>query len=405
MSNHNAPTIEVERYGARVMNMETVKGLAGVIAGETAISNVEGDAGRLTYRGYDIGGLVELPYEAVMWLLIFGDLPAEAERQLLCAFLDDEARLGAADRRTLMSIEPDRHPMLMLQAMMALLDLGSPSFPGLTDEGARGLAVVAKIPTLIASFHRFRNGQPLPEVTTGIGYLENFLMMLNGQAPAADVDILRVAQILQMEHSFNASTFTARVVASTLAPVESVLSAAAGALYGKLHGGADQAALADARRVGSPEGAESFVADLLAGKGLLMGMGHREYRTVDPRARLLKPMAEARSRGAESENDYLTLAALEAAFNRQMASKGRSVRANVEFYKGAVFETIGIPDDCFTALFTMARSVGWLAHFIESRLDNRIMRPKALYTGQPLREIPPGHADRQAVAPGASGSS
>ncbi len=367
--------------------MEYVKGLAGVIAGETAISNVEGDEGRLTYRGYDIAQLADLPFEAVMWLLIFGELASDDELQMLCGFLDEQGVLSAADRRAVVAIDSTRHPMLMLQGMIALLDLGSPVFPGLTDEGARGLAVVAKIPTLIASFHRIRNDQEIPEVTTGIGQIENFLMMFKGEAPARDVDVLRVAQILQMEHSFNASTFTARVVASTLAPVQSVLSAAAGALYGKLHGGADQAALSDARRAGSPEAAGSFVTALLANKGLLMGMGHREYRTVDPRARLLKPMAESLSRGTDYENDYATLAALEAEFDRKMAEKGRSVWANVEFYKGAVFETIGIPDDCFTALFTMARSVGWLSHFIESRVDNRIIRPKALYTGQPIREM------------------
>ena len=194
-------------------------------------------------------------------------------------------------------------------------------------------------------------------------------------------------QILQLEHSFNAGTCTCRVTASTLAPVESALSSAVGALYGKLHGGADEAALNEALKVGSPENAKAYVLDLLANKGRLMGMGHREYKKLDPRAALLKPMAETLCKGTKYENVFLTLKEIEKEFNAQMHKKGKEVWANLEFYKGPVNLAIGIPASYFTAGFAMARSVGWLAHFLESRQDNRIMRPSALYVGKDIRAL------------------
>jgi citrate synthase len=166
-----------------------------------------------------------------------------------------------------------------------------------------------------------------------------------------------------------------------------VLSAAIGALFGILHGGADEAALNDAKRVGCPDQAGAFVEKLLAGKDKLMGMGHREYRVIDPRSKILKPLAEKLCVGTEFENNFRTLCALEKEFNLSMKAKGKEVWANLEFYKGAVFEAIGIPAHYFTSMFAMARAVGWLAHFIESRQDNRLIRPKVEYVGPEFRTM------------------
>jgi citrate synthase len=160
-----------------------------------------------------------------------------------------------------------------------------------------------------------------------------------------------------------------------------VLSAAIGALFGRLHGGADEAALNDAKAVGSPDQAAAFIDQLLARKGKLMGMGHREYRLLDPRAAILKPLAEELCRGTEHELTYQTLAALEREFNDRMLAKGKAVWANLEFYKGPVYEALGIPAHFFTATFALSRAIGWLAHFVESRVDNRIIRPRAEYIG------------------------
>lgn len=364
------------------------KGLEGVIADETAVSNVEGDIGRLSYRGYDIESLVRQDYETVMWLVLFGELPTPSERNRLAGFLADQGPLAPEELALLKALPRDLHPMQMLQAMIVLLSKRPVAFEGLDHEGAFGLGIIAKLPTLVANFYHLGKGSALPAFDPSAPHLRNFLTMFTGKTPSDEhVDILKVVQILQMEHSFNAGTFTSRVVASTLAPVDSVFSAAVGALFGILHGGADEAALNDAKKVGSPQAAAAFVDDLLANKGKLMGMGHREYRRLDPRAAILKPMAQALCKGTEFQNAYDTLEALELAFNRRMQEKGNEMWANIEFYKGAVFEAIGIPSRYFTAMFAMARSVGWLAHFIESRRENRIVRPKAAYVGAPHRSV------------------
>lgn len=360
------------------------KGLEGVIAGETAISNVEGDIGRLSYRGVPIETLVEWDYEAVVWLVLFGTKPGDTDVAAMRAFLREEAALGAEDKGLLLNLPGNLHPMQMLQAAVPALD-GSPQTTHLAnigEEARRGLVLVAKLPSLVASYHQLVLTGRMPAAASHETGLGNFLAQFNGGEPTAQAQaVLAKTQILQMEHSFNAGTFAARVVASTMAPVEAVLSAGVGALAGQLHGGADEAALREAQKVGSPAAAAGYVTDLLARKGKLMGMGHREYRKVDPRAKLLKPMAAALCRGTPIETQYLTLEALEAAFAREMAAKGKELWANVEFYKGAVFKALGVPEDYFTALFAMARAVGWLAHLLESRQDNRIIRPKALYVG------------------------
>jgi citrate synthase len=188
-------------------------------------------------------------------------------------------------------------------------------------------------------------------------------------------------QVLQLDHGFNASTFTARVVTSTLAPAASALSAAMGALYGPLHGAADQGALEMALEVGSPEKASDFVATCLATKRVVMGMGHREYRVVDPRAKVIKRMAEKIATQPDLRRILDTLSAVEAAFVAQTSAKRRSLRANLEFYKGVVCLGLGIPKELFTATFAASRVFGWVAHIVEQRADNRIIRPSAHYIG------------------------
>lgn len=363
------------------------KGLEGVIAGKTAISHVDGDAGRLSYRGYVIEDLVKQDYITVMWLVLFGDLPDEEQRRRLESWLADNGSLHDKDVALLENLPADLHPMQMLQSMIPVLHLRGEAFGSLGEEGNKGLQIVAKLPALVAAFYRMQAEEPVPAYDAGLSYLGNFLFMFTGRQHSEHEEILKVVQILQMEHSFNASTFTARCVASTLAPVESVMSAAVGALFGVLHGGADEAALNDAKKAGSPDKASAFVDELLANKRKLMGMGHREYKIVDPRSVILKPLAERLCRDTPTENTFRTLEALETAFNERMRERGKDVWANLEFYKGAVYEAIGIPSRYFTSVFAMSRAVGWLAHFMESRVDNRIIRPKADYVGEGPRRI------------------
>lgn len=369
--------------------MKYSKGLEGVIAGETKISNVEGDIGRLSYRGYAIEELVQQEYLDVMWLVIFGELPGVNQKADLQEFLQRHGAIGDYENGLLALLPGALHPMRMLQGMIPLLPLDTElTFGDLNEDATAGLQIIAKLPALIATFRHLKAGAEPPTFSAQAEYLENFLTMFTGHTPAdAHVDVFNVVQILQMEHSYNAGTFTSLVVGSTLAPVDSVFSAAVGALFGILHGGADEAALRDAQRVGSAAAAPAFIEDLLARKGKLMGMGHREYRKIDPRALILKPMAEKLCRGTPSQNDFDTLNALELAFNQHMQARGKEVWANLEFYKGAVYEAIGIPPVFFTSVFAMSRVVGWLAHFVESRKDSRIIRPKAAYVGVDLRHI------------------
>ena len=216
---------------------------------------------------------------------------------------------------------------------------------------------------------------------------ENFLNMFHGTIPTPEQRrMLDAAQILQMEHSFNAGTFAGRVCASTLAPIQSSIAASIGTLFGRLHGGADQAALEMAMEIGSPDKAEAYVRDCLAKKVKIMGMGHREYRTVDPRARLLKPMAMEMCQDEDSSRLLATLVAVEEACQREFADKGKEIWANVEFYKGAVFHSLGIPTQYFTAMFAMARVYGYIAHFLEFSRDSRLIRPRAHYIGPGIGE-------------------
>lgn len=373
------------------MSVEFSKGLEGVIVDQTSISNVEGDVGRLSYRGYPIEQLVTLSFTRVVWLVLFGELATAEQEQKLENFLKINGAVGTNELDCLTSLPRSLHSMRMLQSMIPILDttpIGPQELPFTNPEGYRGLAVVAKIPTLLAAFYRLQQNDVIPPYNGGKKYLDNFLSMFHSQdASAAHVRSLEMLQILQLEHSFNAGTFTCRVTASTLAPIESALSAAVGTLYGKLHGGADEAALNEAIKVGSPANARAYVLDLLANKGRLMGMGHREYKKLDPRAAILKPMAEKLCTGTDYENVFLTLKEIETEFNAEMQKKGKEVRANLEFYKGPVNLAIGIPASYFTAGFAMARSVGWLAHFLESREDNKIMRPSALYIGPAIRSL------------------
>lgn len=368
--------------------MSYAKGLEGVVVDETKVSNVEGEIGRLTYRGYPIEALVSQDYVTVMWLVLFGDLPSDGQRLSLETYLSLHGALSDSDVNLLRSLQSTLHPMAMLQGMIPLLQMSDVNFSSLDSDTSRGLQIVAKIPTLIAYYHRIQEGLPLIEFRPEMSYLESFLMMFNGQAAEEQsIEVLKVAQILQLEHSFNAGTFASKCVSSTLASINAVMAAGVGALSGELHGGADEAAVMAAREAASPENAKAFVSKLLARKGKLMGMGHREYKVVDPRALILKPMAESLCKGTPAENLYETLQALEIEFNAEMQARGKDLWANVEYYKGAVFVALGIPADNFTALFAMARSVGWLAHFIEDRQDNRIFRPKAEYTGQQYRDL------------------
>jgi citrate synthase len=361
--------------------------LAGVVVGETAISDVQGDIGLLSYRGIDVNDMVGVPFLHVVWMVLFGDWPNEQEKSRLKAFMCLHTRLTYTEIDLLQHVSRDLHPMLMLQGMVPLLKLPEEQTLDIDQDAEQGLFLAAKISALVAAHHRLAQSKAILPPIPGRLFHENFLNMFHGSAPTQEQRrMLDAAQILQMEHSFNCGTFAGRVCASTLAPIQSCISASIGTLFGKLHGGADQAALEMAMEIGSPDKAEAYVKHCLANKVKIMGMGHREYRTVDPRAKILKPMAVELCEDAQSKNLLATLVAVEEACQREFAENGKEIWANVEFYKGAVFHSMGIPTHYFTAMFAMSRVYGYIAHFLEFRQDNRLIRPRALYTGPRVGE-------------------
>ncbi len=367
------------------MSNETVSSadLAGVIVGETAISDVQGEQGLLSYRGYPIEALVKQPFWRVVWLVLFGDWPSDAQENSLRSAMAVHSQLQADEVQLLRQLPRTLHPMLMLQGVVPLLSLAPRlAIAGLGESAQAGLLIAAKLPSLLAAWRQLELGQEPQAANVDAGFHENFLMLFNGHAPTQQqVHTLDVTQILQMEHSFNAGTFAGRVCASTLAPIQSCISASIGTLYGRLHGGADQAAMEMAKTIGDPAKAAQYVAAMLQRKEKIMGMGHREYRVVDPRARILKPMAIELCHDGESKRLLDVLVAVEAACAEEFRKKGKEIWANVEFYKGAVFNQLGIPPQYYTAVFAMARVYGYIAHFLEFSQHSALIRPRALYVG------------------------
>ena len=344
--------------------MEIKRGLEGVVVDRTSVSLVDGERGMLSYRGRSIDELVRLSCGEVAQLVVDG-----TTGNALAEALHSHADLSARELELVLSLPPNTHPMHVLQGLTPLLDPTT----GFAERGdaAQGFAVAAKLPSLLAAFHHRAAPQPSECVDPALRFFEQFGM--------PDSDIARraytVTQILQVEHSFNASTFVARATASTLAPVENALSAAFGTLHGRLHGGADQAALETADAVGSPANAADFVDDCLANGTKVMGMGHREYKVLDPRARHLKALARQLTCNTPHAVTLATLEAIESRFTERMAERGKALYANLEFYKGVVYRALGLPNTLFTANFALARVFGYLAHFVESREDKRIVRP------------------------------
>ena len=361
--------------------------LAGIVVGDTAISDVQGERGLLSYRGIDINDLVGVPFLHVVWMVLFGDWPEKQEMSRLKTFMCRHTRLSHDEIELLRRVPRDLHPMLMLQGLVPLLSLPDEQAMDMERDAEHGLFLAAKITALIAAHYRLSQSKVVLAPIPGRLFHENFLTMFHGSAPTAEqVRMLNAAQILQLEHSFNCGTFAGRVCASTLAPIQSSISASIGTLFGKLHGGADQAALEMAMEIGSPDKAEAYVQDCLARKEKIMGMGHREYRTVDPRAKILKPMAVELCQGGDSGNLLMTLVAVEEACQRAFAAQDKEIWANVEFYKGAVFHSLGVPTHFFTAMFAMSRVYGYVAHFLEFSKNSRLIRPKANYTGPAVGE-------------------
>jgi citrate synthase len=377
---------------------EYLPGLAGVPATQSNISDIDGERGILSYRGYPIEQLAaNSTFEETTLLLLDGQLPTA---RVLAEF-DDKLRRNRRVQyhiRDLMkTFPPSGHPMEMLQTAVASLGMFYPSTVS-GDASADDLEyihnmsvkIIARMGTIVAMWQHIRHGYDPIEARQDLSYAENFLYMFNGVDPDPLLaKILDVCLILHAEHTINASTFSVLVNGSTLASPYSVISAAIAALSGPLHGGANQKVLEMLEEIGSPDKAEAFVDAKLAKKEVIWGMGHREYKTKDPRAKILEKMVDEfiEARGGEVNPLFETAKAVEKVCEDRLAHKG--VYPNVDFYSGILYTEMGIPADQYTAIFAIARSAGWLAHWREQLSDNRIFRPTQVYTGEPPREYIP----------------
>ena len=360
-----------------------VPGLAGIPAAESAISYIDGNAGVLEYRGFPIEVLAEKStFEEVAWLLLHGKLPTAPELASFQDKLIQNRRLPQAVIDTLASLPADGHPMSALQAGYAALGMSSRTLKVSDPEDRREAycRLIAATPSIVAAFARLRRGKECIAPDSSLGLAANFLWMLNGEKPEELVArVLDVALTLHADHTMNASTFTARVVASTEADPYTVCASALGSLKGPLHGGANERVLLNLESIGSVDAVVKWLDDRIAAGQKIMGFGHRVYKTKDPRSTILQGLAREMFEKHGTTPIYDIALKLEEAVVERLGDKG--IYPNVDFFSGIVYQSMGIPVDVFTPIFAIARVSGWLAHWDEQMRDNRLFRPGQIFTG------------------------
>jgi len=370
------------------------RGLEGVVVGSTDLSNVEGQVGRLTYRGYSIDDLApNACFEEICHLFLYGHLPTGPELERLQMELATHRMLPEPLVTAMQRVPITAWPMDVLRTITSGLALFSPVNP--TGEHVSNedtaIELIAKMTTIVAAFDRIRRGLEPVEPRHDLSHAANFLYMRTGTLPTKiEAEALDTYFVLLADHSFNASTFSARVTASTKADMYAAVTAAIATLEGEAHGGAASAAMNMILEVGKPKRSETYVREVLARGARIMGMGHREYKVRDPRAKHLEKMAKQLGETTDARW-YKIARALEDASQKvlQEQKPGRKIFANVDFYTAPTLAALGIPGDEFTCLFACGRIVGWAAHILEQLADNRLIRPQATYSGPAVHEFVP----------------
>ncbi|WP_144919941.1 citrate synthase [Halorubrum salsamenti] len=378
------------------MSDELKRGLEGVLVAESDLSYVDGEVGKLVYRGYDIEDLARgASYEEVLYLLWHGSLPTREE---LDDFAADLAAERAVDDDVLDAVrtlaDAGERPMAALRTAVSMLSAYEPEVdadPADLDATLRkGRRITAKIPTVLAAFERARQGEDPVAPDPDLSHAANFLYMLTGTEPDdVSAETFDMALTLHADHGFNASTFTAIVIGSTMADVYSGVTGGIGALSGPLHGGANQDVMEVLQEVdASDKDPVQWVKDAREEGRRIPGFGHRVYKVKDPRAKILEGKLRdlSESSGDTKWLDYTT-AIEEYLTDQGLLDKG--IAPNVDFYSGSVYDSLGIPVDMYTPIFAMSRVGGWLAHIVQYQEDNRLIRPRARYTGPEASEFVP----------------
>jgi citrate synthase len=359
-------------------------GLADVPIAESAVSFIDGKRARLEYRGIAVETLArESCFEETAWLLLKGELPTQRELAGFDHELRHHRRIKYKLLELIKCLPETGHPMDALQAGVAAMGM---FYPARDVTNARSnwesvIRLVAKLPTIVASFHRLRHGDAAITPRDDLAHAANFYYMLTEQEPSPAVArVLDACLILHAEHTMNASTFSGRVTGSTLANPYTVVSSAVGTLTGPLHGGANEEVLDMLEEIGSPDNVRSWLDDAVANKKKIMGFGHRVYKVKDPRATVLQELAENAFVETGRPRLYQLALELERVAAGVLGPKG--IYPNVDFYSGIVYQSLGIPRDLFTPIFAIARVAGWLAHWLEQLKNNRIYRPEQIYVGK-----------------------
>lgn len=364
------------------------KGLDGIVAAKTRLSDVQGDVGRLIYCGYDIDELAgRVTYEEVVHLLHHNHLPNRKELSELRSTLSGFRDLPKGVVDTILSLPKTTPPMHALRTAVSVLGCFDTTAEDDSQHAQRrkALRLVSQIPVVTAYFHRNRQGLDLVPPDPNLGEAANFLWMINGVKPTPEMEnTMDLCYVLHADHGMNASTFAARVTIATLSDMYSAITSAIGTLKGPLHGGANEGVIKMLQEIGSLEAVDSYLEDALAQKKKIMGIGHRIYKVLDPRAPHLKRMAQKLS-AQIGEPKWIQMS--ERIAERMLNAK--HLHANVDFYSATVYYSLGIPTDLFTPIFAIARTSGWTAHVLEQLADNRLIRPQSVYTGvDDLKVVP-----------------
>jgi len=362
---------------------EYIPGLAGIPAARSKISSLDGQKGLLEYRGIRIDILAKKShFVETAYLLLFGKLPAQTALERFTQDLIAHRKIKYRITDLMKCLPEHGHPMDALQAAVAALGMFYPAKHVLNTEVQYSSVVrlIAKLPTIIASYTRLRRGDDHILPREDLGHAANFLYMLTGKVPEPKMaEILDVCLILHAEHTMNASTFSGRVTASTLADAYTVVSSAIGTLMGPLHGGASEEVVTMLREIGAVANVRPYMNKRLTARQKIMGLGHREYKVKDPRAIILQKLAQQLFAKYGRSPLYDIAEEVERVGTDLLSTKG--VYPNVDFYSGTVYEKLGIEPDLFTPVFAMARVVGWLAHWLEQLKDNELVRPTQIYEG------------------------
>ena len=367
---------------------DATRGLEGIVVAKSSLCTIDGQKGILRYRGYDIHELAEhATFDEVSYMLLAGDLPTSDE---LAGFREERAanRDLSPDVAELVDrVARDAAPMELLRTAVSALSFHDPD-KGSNEDGAnhrKAVRLIGQVPVVIGRYERARNGLTPVDPDPELSFAANFLTMLRGDEPTEDeARVLDVALILHADHEMPASTFTARVIASTLSDLHSAIVGAIGALKGPLHGGANYEVMNMLLDIGSEAAVEEAIRGRLERKEKIPGFGHRVYKTTDPRAAILKEFARRLAEDADEETNWFELQER----IEELMLEEKQLYPNVDFYSATTYHYLGIPTDLFTPVFAASRVVGWAAHVIEQYRDNRIIRPMSEYIGPEPREFP-----------------